>query len=70
MSIEDAREFLGKLRSDGDFRDYITDVIRKEGFLCSIEEVRKAEWEYLMQAYKGGCGPYSSDPQGYENWCG
>ena len=31
MSIEYAREFLGKLRSDGEFRDYMTEVIHKEG---------------------------------------
>ena len=70
MSIEQAREFLVKLRSDADFRHYVTGLIQKEGFECTIEEVRKAEWEYLMQAYKAGTTPYLSDSLGYENWCG
>jgi len=82
MSLEQAQEFIARLKSDRDFCKYVTDFIQSSGYACTLKEIRRAEWESLM-----GCGdsahcvssnnigehdqcPYLSMPHGYEYWVG
>jgi hypothetical protein len=71
MSLEQAKMFIEKLYADSEFCDNVTKFIHRSGFSCTVNEIRQAEWEILMENYKkeGSC-PYTSEPHGYENWAG
>ncbi len=82
MSMEEAKAFVAKLKSDPDFCQRMTQYIHNEGYICTLREVRRAEWEALMgcenkhckassniSSSEGHC-PYMTELHGYEYWVG
>lgn len=78
MSQVHAKEFIGKLKTDHECRERLVAFIKNEGFTCTLNEIRLAEWEAMMMHFKresndpgkNGSNPYTSRGCGYEHWGG
>ncbi len=48
MSEDHARKFIEKLHTDEALRKRIIALIEDEGFVCTLQEIRKVEWEIMV----------------------
>ncbi|TLU87511.1 MAG: hypothetical protein FDX21_01365 [Chlorobium sp.] len=80
MSFENAKMFVQQLQTDEVFRARFEELIRSQGFSCSLEELFGVEWKTLMQCQQGdkecsylaspGSGRCSFNPSGDKQWQG
>ncbi len=71
MSQIQAKEYIEKLKTDPECRDRLMAFIKKEGFTCTLNEVRLVEWDAMMKHFNiEGNNPYTSRISGYEHWEG
>ncbi len=81
MSLEQAKLFVERLKTDSAFCQYVRGFVQSSGFDCTLSEIRQAEWEALMHCEnehctissnfgKEGLCPYLAKPHGYEYWVG
>jgi len=53
MSFDDAKNFVEKLQSDGDLRDRFEELIKSQGFSCSLDDIHKVEFDIMMHCQSG-----------------
>ena len=81
MSLELAKLFVERLKTDSAFCQKVRGFVQGSGYDCTLSEIRQAEWEALMHCenehctistnfVKEGHCPYVSKPHGYEHWVG
>lgn len=71
MSKIQAKGFIDKLKSDPECRDRLMAHVKKEGFVCTLNEIRLVEWDAMMTHFNvEGNNPYTCRIPGYEHWEG
>lgn len=84
MPLNDAKKFVEKLRLDDGFRERVAEIMRKEGYIGSSEDLQKLATEHDDAQSSGKKASYCSSlswhkgdrqqchgtMQGYEHWAG
>lgn len=48
MSIEQATKFVSHLETDSQLRERFNAFLKKEGYHCTVSEVKKVEWDLMV----------------------
>jgi hypothetical protein len=81
MSLEQAKLFVERLKTDSVFCQQVRRRGQGSGHDCTLSEIRQAKRQALIQCEKEHCTissnlskeglcPYVSMPHGYEHWVG
>ncbi|MEI8186005.1 MAG: hypothetical protein WCG19_04860 [Chlorobiaceae bacterium] len=71
MSQKEAQRFISDLGTDWELRNRLKSFIEKEGYICTVNEFRRAEWNELIKCNNSDANHHESvNLSGYEHWVG